>query len=220
MQLKTGEHFGSARLSRSMARHRRCSVYVLPNGPLSFPTSLIGPPHREPKQGWHINITAEWVASILLSRFEVMTEPSRMDFTWRDVCQHSLRLVYWIKHQKGINGVFFLYFCLMQRLRVGCDLCQSGPAHDFSSLVLFPMPFKTSGPNFYPPLQTLRRKKKERGKIILEHWLIRSRKNDQSCTLTFLLLPFPNPSPLPWQCPVDEGEYSILPWVLLEVAWL
>lgn len=95
-------------------------------------------------------------------------------------------------------GFFFLYFCLMQRLRVGCDLCQSGPAHDFSSLVLFPMPFKTLGPNFYPPLQTFRGEKKERGKTIPEHWLIRSRKNDQSCTLTFLLLPFPNPSPLPW----------------------
>lgn len=106
MHLKTGQRFGSVWLSRSMARHRRCSVYVLPNGPLSFPTSLIGPPHREPKQGWHINITAEWVASILLSRFEVMTELSRMDFTWRNVCQNSLRLVYWIKHQKGINGIF------------------------------------------------------------------------------------------------------------------
>lgn len=144
MQLKTGERFGSARLSQSMARHRRCSVYVLPNGPLSFPTSLIGPPHRELKQGWHINITAEWVASILLSRFEVMTELSRMDFTWRDVCQHSLRLVYWIKHQKEVNGntFFFLYFCLMQRLRVGCDLCQSGPAHDFSSWCSFQCPLK------------------------------------------------------------------------------
>lgn len=117
MQLKTEERFGSVWLSHSMARHRRCSVYVLPNGPLSFPTSLIGPPHREPKQGWHINITARWVASILLSRFEVMTELSRMDFTWRYVCQHSLRLVYWIKYQKEIKDLFFYFFCLMQSLR-------------------------------------------------------------------------------------------------------
>lgn len=193
MQLKTGEGFGSARLSRSMARHRRSSVYVLPNGPLSFPTSLIGPPHREPKQGWHINITAEWVASVLLSRFEVMTELSRMDFTWRDVCQHSLRLVYWIKHQKGINGVFFLYFCLMQRLRVGCDLCQSGPAHDFSSLVLFPMPFKTLGPNFYPPLQTFRGKKRREEKPYRSIGLLEAGKMTNLALLHFYCCPFQTP---------------------------
>lgn len=190
MHLKTGQRFGFAWLSRSMARHRRCSVYVLPNGSFSFPTSLIGPPHR----GWHINITAEWVASILLSRFKVMTELSRIDFTWKDLCQHSLRLVYWIKHQKGIN-VFI--FCLMQRLGVGCDLCQSGPARDFflpGALSNALKKFRSKGFFFYPLLQMFRKKRGQRGKNIPDCWLIRSRKNDQYCILLhFFCCPFQTP---------------------------
>lgn len=144
-------------------------------------------------------------------------KPGRMSFTLGDVRQHSLRLVYWIKHQTGINGIFFAPDAKREGWQVAAICAEPVQLMIFPCRHSFQCPLKSL---VQVSIQRCRRHGGKR-KTKPAHGVIRGRKKEPIiCSRRLLLLPFPNPILLPWQCPVDEGECSVLLPDLLEVAGL